>query len=379
MYVFGSSILDVGNNNYLPGAAVGRANRRYNGIDFPASIPTGRFSNGYNIADYVAKEMGFACSPPAYLSLAPNSSSGPLVPTALATGVSYASGGAGILDSTNAGNTIPLSKQVHYFGATKAKMVAAVGPRAVDAHLSKSIFLLGIGNNDMYVFAAAELARNTSAADQRRNAAVLYVSLISNYSATISVQPSPRSGQIIHSFLFLLFSTTLILINCFGIAFDEQELYTMGARKFAIINVGLVGCVPGARVLSPVGACWGRLNELAGGFNDVLRSRLAGLTRRLPGLAYSIGDSYGFTRDTLADPQASGFADVAAACCGSGRLGGEAECFPNSTLCSDRDRHVFWDRAHLSQRTAFLVALAFYSGPGKYTVPINFMELAQSS
>nr|CAB3470565.1 unnamed protein product [Digitaria exilis] len=343
MYVFGSSILDVGNNNYLPGAAVGRANRRYNGIDFPASIPTGRFSNGYNIADYVAKEMGFACSPPAYLSLAPNSSSGPLVPTALATGVSYASGGAGILDSTNAGNTIPLSKQVHYFGATKAKMVAAVGPRAVDAHLSKSIFLLGIGNNDMYVFAAAELARNTSAADQRRNAAVLYVSLISNYSATIS------------------------------------ELYTMGARKFAIINVGLVGCVPGARVLSPVGACWGRLNELAGGFNDVLRSRLAGLTRRLPGLAYSIGDSYGFTRDTLADPQASGFADVAAACCGSGRLGGEAECFPNSTLCSDRDRHVFWDRAHLSQRTAFLVALAFYSGPGKYTVPINFMELAQSS
>nr|CAB3468079.1 unnamed protein product [Digitaria exilis] len=343
MYVFGSSILDVGNNNYLPGAAVGRANRRYNGIDFPASSPTGRFSNGYNIADYVAKNMGFACSPPAYLSLAPNSSSGPLVLTALATGVSYASGGAGILDSTNAGNTIPLSKQVHYFGATKAKMVAAVAPRAVDAHLSKSVFLLGIGNNDMYVFAAAELARNTSAADQRRNAAVLYASLISNYSATIS------------------------------------ELYTMGARKFAIINVGLLGCVPGARVLSPVGACWGRLNELAGGFNDALRPLLAGLARRLPGLAYSIGDSFGFTRDTLADPRASGFADVAAACCGSGRLGGEAECFPNSTLCDDRDRHVFWDRAHLSQRTAFLVARAFYSGLAKYTVPINFMELAQSS
>lgn len=57
MYVFGSSILDVGNNNYLPGPAVGRANRRYNGIDFPASIPTGRFSNGYNIADYVGMRL----------------------------------------------------------------------------------------------------------------------------------------------------------------------------------------------------------------------------------------------------------------------------------------------------------------------------------
>lgn len=94
------------------------------------------------------------------------------------------------MDMQNTGNTIPMSKQVRYFGATKAKMVAAVGHRTVDAHLSMSIFLVGIGNNDMYVSAAAELARNASAADQRRNAAMLYVSLISNYSATIAVQPS---------------------------------------------------------------------------------------------------------------------------------------------------------------------------------------------
>jgi hypothetical protein len=134
MYVFGSSILDVGNNNYLLGPAVDRANHPHNGIDFPASIPTGRFSNGYNIADYVglyhsvhvsfpysllstmdrmlqwyvcwtagaaAKSMGFACSPPAYLSLAPTTtSSGTLVQAGLSHGVNYASGGAGILEST---------------------------------------------------------------------------------------------------------------------------------------------------------------------------------------------------------------------------------------------------------------------------------------
>uniref|UniRef100_K3XYN0 GDSL esterase/lipase n=1 Tax=Setaria italica TaxID=4555 RepID=K3XYN0_SETIT len=173
MYVFGSSILDVGNNNYLPGASVARANRRYNGIDFPSSIPTGRFSNGYNIADYVAKSMGFASSPPAYLSLAP--SSGPLVQNAVANGISYASGGAGILDSTNAGNTIRLSKQVQYFGTTKAKMVAALGPNVANALLSRSIFLIGIGNNDMYVFESAERAQNRSAVEQRRETAVLYV------------------------------------------------------------------------------------------------------------------------------------------------------------------------------------------------------------
>ncbi|KAF8672863.1 hypothetical protein HU200_049201 [Digitaria exilis] len=99
IYVFGDSTLDVGNNNYLPGKDVARANRSYYGIDFPG-IPTGRFSNGYNTADCVAKSMGFGSSPPPYLSLLAPTTSSLLVLTALTTGVSYASGDAGILDST---------------------------------------------------------------------------------------------------------------------------------------------------------------------------------------------------------------------------------------------------------------------------------------
>ena len=55
----------------------------------------------YVFVGVAAKNMGFTCSPPAYLSLAPTSSSGgPLVHAALTNGVNYASGGAGILDST---------------------------------------------------------------------------------------------------------------------------------------------------------------------------------------------------------------------------------------------------------------------------------------
>ena len=53
MFVLGDSTLDVGNNNYLAGPDVPRANKPYYGIDFPGSVPTGRFSNGYNIADYL--------------------------------------------------------------------------------------------------------------------------------------------------------------------------------------------------------------------------------------------------------------------------------------------------------------------------------------
>jgi hypothetical protein len=53
MYVFGDSTLDVGNNNYLPGADVPRANMALYGVDYIGSKPTGRFSNGYNVADCI--------------------------------------------------------------------------------------------------------------------------------------------------------------------------------------------------------------------------------------------------------------------------------------------------------------------------------------
>ncbi|CAN6223778.1 unnamed protein product [Urochloa humidicola] len=345
MYVFGDSILDVGNNNYLPGAGVPRANMPYYGIDFPGRIPTGRFSNGYNTADYIAKSLGFLSSPPPYLSLAPNLN---LVPAALTTGVSYASADAGILDSTNVGKCIPLSRQLEYFNATRAEMLAAAGSSAVNSLLDKSIFLLTFGSNDLFVFAATAANTNRSAAEQQSDAAALFISdLLSNYSAAI------------------------------------QELHDMGARKFAVINLGLLGCVPAVRVLNnPVGPCAGGLNQLAAGFDAALRPMLAGLAARLQGMVYSLADSFGLTQDTFADPEASGYTDIAGACCGGGRLLAEADCMPNSTICTsreERDRHVFWDRYHPSQRACLLTAQAFYDGPSKYTEPINFMQLAQSS
>lgn len=57
IFIFGDGALDVGNNIYLPGGAeVGeprRADHPYYGMDFPGGTPTGRFSNGYNLADFV--------------------------------------------------------------------------------------------------------------------------------------------------------------------------------------------------------------------------------------------------------------------------------------------------------------------------------------
>jgi len=90
----------------------------------------------------------------------------------------------------NAGNTIPLSKQVQYFKSTKSQMVTKLGSRATSLLLSNSVFLFSIGSNDLFVFATAQASvspQNKSAPDQQRDIATLYMSLISNYSATITV------------------------------------------------------------------------------------------------------------------------------------------------------------------------------------------------
>ncbi|KAI3922494.1 hypothetical protein MKX01_006183, partial [Papaver californicum] len=54
IFIFGDSTADVGTNNYSEVDSVARANYRHNGIDFSSTgLPTGRFSNGRNTADYL--------------------------------------------------------------------------------------------------------------------------------------------------------------------------------------------------------------------------------------------------------------------------------------------------------------------------------------
>ena len=52
-FVFGDSLVDSGNNNYL--ATTARADYPPNGIDYPTRRPTGRFSNGLNLPDIISE------------------------------------------------------------------------------------------------------------------------------------------------------------------------------------------------------------------------------------------------------------------------------------------------------------------------------------
>lgn len=51
-FIFGDSLSDVGNNNYLT-KSLARAALPWYGIDFDSGMPNGRFCNGRTVADIV--------------------------------------------------------------------------------------------------------------------------------------------------------------------------------------------------------------------------------------------------------------------------------------------------------------------------------------
>ncbi|KAM6571597.1 hypothetical protein CsatA_015677 [Cannabis sativa] len=96
-FIFGDSLVDTGNNNYI--VSLSKANYVPNGIDFGS--PTGRFTNGRTVIDIIGnilllrfcQELGFKHFAPPYLA---PTTSGPIV----LDGVNYASGGSGIFNET---------------------------------------------------------------------------------------------------------------------------------------------------------------------------------------------------------------------------------------------------------------------------------------
>ncbi|KAK6927836.1 GDSL lipase/esterase [Dillenia turbinata] len=90
-FVFGDSLTDVGNNNYLR-YSLARSNYPWYGIDYVGRQATGRFCNGRTVGDIISEKLGIP-PPPPYLSLAQGDD-------AILNGVNYASGGAGILNDT---------------------------------------------------------------------------------------------------------------------------------------------------------------------------------------------------------------------------------------------------------------------------------------
>ncbi|KAI5648079.1 hypothetical protein M9H77_34084 [Catharanthus roseus] len=140
-FVFGDSLTEVGNNNYLQ-LSLAKANYPFYGIDFNGGKATGRFTNGRTIGDIISAKLGIQ-PPPPYLSLTPSDD-------AILRGVNYASGGAGILNDTGLYFIERLSfhDQINCFEKTKDAMKNKIGAEAANKLCNQALYFIGIGSND---------------------------------------------------------------------------------------------------------------------------------------------------------------------------------------------------------------------------------------
>ncbi|XP_008813060.1 GDSL esterase/lipase At5g55050-like [Phoenix dactylifera] len=331
IYVFGDSTVDVGNNNYLPllTSREAKANFPHYGIDFPTSTPTGRFSNGLNAADQLAILLGFPMSPPPYLSLTPENFT-----MQMFRGVNFASGGSGIHEYTGSRyKVISMAVQIQYFAMVSGIITKLMGPVGASDFLSRCLFLISTGSNDMFEYSFAKRSS--------RDDAMFLAGLTSTYKEHL------------------------------------KALYNLGARKFGIVSVPPLGCCPSQRARNHTGGCYEMLNGLSGKFYPAIGEVLQNLHSELPDMKYALGNSFSMVGSILESPKPK-FKELKFACCGYGKFYGEYQCNQTFPYCANRTEYLFWDWFHPTQAASEMAAEALYGGSKKIVTPMNFKQLAEN-
>ncbi|KAI9120892.1 hypothetical protein K1719_007925 [Acacia pycnantha] len=327
-YVFGDSLSDDGNNNLLPTLA------KYNyppyGIDFPSGA-TGRATNGRTVPDYLAQFIGLPFIPP----FANTRGSDVL------KGVDYASGAAGILFETGKqmGADISLDAQITNHGVTIATVTSELGGvEATKNYLKKCLYYVNIGSNDYLnnyflpqYYPSSHIYNLTQFADV----------LISNYSRQL------------------------------------RALHAAGARKFALVSLGFIGCAPAEIIAANVSnGCVQDINTAASIFNDKLRVLVDQLNSD-----FSADSSFILVNSTAIfslNPNFLGFKVQNASCCKT--VTSTGLCVANGTPCEDRNEYVFWDGFHTTEAVNEIFAESAYNASNPdFTYPNNIARLLSSS
>ncbi|XP_054780028.1 GDSL esterase/lipase 5 isoform X2 [Prosopis cineraria] len=244
-FIFGDSLLDAGNNNYINTTTLDQANFWPYGETY-FNFPTGRFSDGRLISDFIAEYANLPLIAP---FLQPGNRD-------YYNGVNFASAGAGALVQTFQGSVISLRTQAKYFEKVERRLRKELGRREGKQVMSRAVYLFSIGNND-------------------------YLSpFLTSPDFLNSFSPSHYVSMVIGNF------TSVV-----------EDIYRRGGRKFGVINCLPLGCLPGTRLLmlnsnaaANASECFHQLSRLAILHNRALSLALSQLSQQLRGFQYSLYD-----------------------------------------------------------------------------------------
>uniref|UniRef100_A0A0E0H2Y7 Uncharacterized protein n=1 Tax=Oryza nivara TaxID=4536 RepID=A0A0E0H2Y7_ORYNI len=328
-FVFGDSLVDNGNNNYLMTTA--RADAPPYGIDFPTHMPTGRFSNGLNIPDIISEYLG---SQPALPYLSPD-----LRGENLLVGANFASAGVGILNDTGIQfvNIIRIGQQLDNFENYQRNLAAFVGEDAARQVVQQSLVLITLGGNDF----------------------------VNNYYL---VPFSVRSRQFaIQDYVPYLISEYRKILT---------RLHDLGPRRVIVTGTGMIGCVPAELAMHSIdGECATDLTRAADLFNPQLERMLAELNSELGGHVFIAANTNKISFDFMFNPQDYGFVTAKVACCGQGPYNGIGLCTPASNVCANRDVYAYWDAFHPTERANRLIVAQIMHGSTDHISPMNLSTI----
>ncbi|KAK9292751.1 hypothetical protein L1049_020731 [Liquidambar formosana] len=317
-FVFGDSLVDSGNNNYLVTTA--RADAPPYGIDFPTHRPTG-------------EHLGLEPTLP-YLS--PH-----LVGKKLLVGANFASAGIGILNDTGFQflNIIRIYEQFKLFKHYQLRLRAHIGEEAAQRLVNQALVLITVGGNDFvnnyYLVPYSARSRQFSLPDYVRY-------LISEYKNILT------------------------------------RLYQLGARRVLVTGTGPMGCAPAELAMrSPSGQCSIELQRAAALYNPQLVQMLSQLNREIGANAFVAANAYRMNMDFITNPQAYGFITSQVACCGQGPYNGLGLCTMASSLCPNRDQYAFWDPFHPSEKANRIIVRQIMTGTAEYMSPMNLSSIME--
>ncbi|KAH6825212.1 hypothetical protein C2S53_018759 [Perilla frutescens var. hirtella] len=334
MFVFGSSLVDNGNNNFLPNS-LAKADFFPYGVDFPLGS-SGRFTNSENIVDILGKKLGLQDYIPPFNDPSTKGSK-------ILHGVNFASGGSGILDDTGAlaGNVTSLNQQIRNFEEVSLpELERQLGNNNSKEILSEFLFVVGSGGNDYSLNYFVGLGNNS----------VSLEAFTTSMTDTLSAQ--------------------------------LKRLHELGARKFVLMAINPNGCSPMATARVPTQeGCVESLNRAALLFNDNLKSLVDDIRPQMPGSNLVFVNAYKVLRDIIRFPRAHGFLDARNSCCEVTKIsegGTGILCKRGGSVCSNRDQFVFFDGLHPTKAVNILVATKAFSSPLKAEVyPFNVKKLSE--
>ncbi|MCD7453496.1 hypothetical protein HAX54_021121 [Datura stramonium] len=280
-------------------------------------VPTGRFTNGMLANDFIARYVGVKEYVPPYLDKS-------LSNEELKTGVSFASAGTGFDPLTpKISNVISLSKQLENFKEYEEKMEAAIGKEQTQNLIKEALFIVSAGTNDFVV----------------------------NYNTL----PIRSKNYTLSTYTdFLLQQLHLFL----------QELLDKGARKIGVVGLPPMGCLPIVITLHSDNAfskrdCIDFYSSIARDYNSKLQKKLNDMQIRLANLGSRIAymDIYAPMGDMILGHKYD-FEKANIGCCGTGLLEASFMCNPNSYVCPNASKYVFWDSIHPTEKAYYIVSQA---------------------